>query len=764
MAPHLSSLLDIRGSLRGIDGKNYHQRPSRAILRAERIAVTAPKGPIAARHAGKKMSALPEDELSKAEGVDAELTLALDSASKFYGFDPKNRRERQSGVESLQKALVGEGFDVVPDGILGRQTLAALERSNTDSQTSDTPRDEPSLKAESGSYTMKGGEAKLGDSSSAPNSDGTSSSQDRHDQQNTEEEFEDEPGVTPEEGDEGYDPALHGEEEEEEEKTVAQPIALSDSAVRDVDQDQLGFKPYVEAVADFILAEQTLPPLTIAINAPWGRGKTSFMNMIDTQLRREAKQATVKVATTWFNPWKYSEPDQVWGAFVANVTRCLRANLTPLESWRFRFDRFRRKLARHWDFALAIRTLVAFAFLAVVGALAVMDWTKVQAVVAKEHKLFDAFYEATSTLPGGVFWYIPFALAGLLGLVYLYVTFTKKLGLNLLEYVEKTDFRDKIGTLSQFEHEMRRLGDAMPDNLKVVVFIDDLDRCNGRVLGEIIEALQLADVSRCCIFVMGMDLEIVANAIENERKELAHSVGTETTRMEHGSGYKFLEKIIQTRLSLPTYGPEEMQALVTSAMAGQRKLPAQSAKPPKDGKPDGEGEERRTSKPDGLLESTLQSLKNLGRRHLEIHSDSDDVIATAQHYGSRHFRNPRRLKRFINGFRLQTYLTTSVRPGSISNERLARFLVLAEKWPALVDYMISSGSGANFWKDEDTGKSTTSIAREVNDLSEDERARLTELLEGRRSTDPLQSQDLKDLADWYGFCYYPGIQMKRRGL
>ena len=89
-----------------------------------------------------------------------------------------------------------------------------------------------------------------------------------------------------------------------------------------------------------------------------------------------------------------------------------------------------------------------------------------QSAAAQENKLFGAFYKATTELPGGLFWYLPLVLAGLLGLIYLYVTFTKTLGLNLLEYVEKTDFKDKIGTLSQFEDEMRRLSDAVPENLK----------------------------------------------------------------------------------------------------------------------------------------------------------------------------------------------------------------------------------------------------------------------------------------------------------
>lgn len=65
---------------------------------------------------------------------------------------------------------------------------------------------------------------------------------------------------------------------------------------------------------------------------------------------------------------------------------------------------------------------------------------------------------------------------------------------------------------------------------------------------------------------------------------------------------------------------------------------------------------------------------------------------------------------------------------------------------------------SQFPEKEDTGKSTTSVTREVKSLPDDERAKLTELLVGPNFLDPLDHQDLKDLAVWYGFHYYPGIQ------
>ncbi len=645
------------------------------------------------------MAALPEDETL--EGMDHPLSeTALAWAVERFDFDPAAPTSRQGSVERLQKWLIGEGAEVAVDGYFGPDTMAALLRVFT--------ANEANLSA---TANFADDAATMKQSNVPPES---------------------EPQPTP-----------------DSEETSARPVALSDSAISDVGQDRLGFRPYVEAVAEFILAEQTRPPLALAINAPWGQGKTSFMNMLDQQLKRAAQQTTTRVATTWFNPWKYSEPEQVWAAFVANVTRCLSDSLTREQSWRFKWGRFREKWHRHADIAFVLRLLVALAFLVlIVGVVATMQWSAFESWAAGADSLLGALYKAVTASLGTWLGYLLIGPFALLALLYGYVTFSKKLGLNLLEYVEKTDFKDKIGTLSQFEHEMRRLADAVPEDLKVIVFIDDLDRCKGKVLGEIIEALQLADVSRACIFVMAMDLKIVAAAIENERGELAHSVDRAASQMEHGRGYKFLEKIIQARLSLPAHDAAQMGALVDSAMARE---PAAAPAVP-------EGEP--AAGDDSLAGRVLKGVGLAPRAARKAPSDSGLVIEKARHYGSRHFRNPRRLKRFINSFRLQTYLTAAARPGLSRVDHLARFIVLAERWPAVVDHLLASGLPANFWRHEKPKGTSAGIAGEIKRLPEEELLKLVELLEGPGGNDPLTREEIRELAEWCGFTYYRGIDAK----
>jgi hypothetical protein len=48
--------------------------------------------------------------------------------------------------------------------------------------------------------------------------------------------------------------------------------------------DALGYAQYADAIAAFIRHQETRPPLTIGVKAPWGAGKTSLMRMVQERL------------------------------------------------------------------------------------------------------------------------------------------------------------------------------------------------------------------------------------------------------------------------------------------------------------------------------------------------------------------------------------------------------------------------------------------------------------------------------------------------
>jgi hypothetical protein len=136
----------------------------------------------------------------------------------------------------------------------------------------------------------------------------------------------------------------------------------------------------------------------------------------------------------------------------------------------------------------------------------------------------------------------------------------QRFNLDLVQYLKTAATPRTIATLRQFEGQLQLLAESKPDHLKVVVFVDDLDRCEPEILWEMIVAQQLAVVSSKCIFVLGMDLDIVARTLSDRLAKHSQEPVERADAFDHGRGYRFLEKIIQTRISIPAYGPEQIQA------------------------------------------------------------------------------------------------------------------------------------------------------------------------------------------------------------
>jgi len=76
-------------------------------------------------------------------------------------------------------------------------------------------------------------------------------------------------------------------------------LGLTDRPVGSLAEESLGVKDYMEALSEFVVTCET--PMTISIQADWGAGKTSMMNLVKAKLEDQ------KIETIWFNTWQFSQ-------------------------------------------------------------------------------------------------------------------------------------------------------------------------------------------------------------------------------------------------------------------------------------------------------------------------------------------------------------------------------------------------------------------------------------------------------------------------
>jgi hypothetical protein len=536
---------------------------------------------------------------------------------------------------------------------------------------------------------------------------------------------------------------LRSVSQDKSESTSIKLHAVSDRPLEGKDDDSLGFAPYVDAMVAFLRSKDTQPPLAIGINAPWGRGKTSFMNMLESELKVKSQWfGPVRFATEWFNPWKYSNDEQVWAAFVAVITKCIRGGLGLWGRIKFETLRFYNNIQNR-KIAFLIRLVVFAAVCTMFFIIAFDPQMKNFALTLVANQWGDNVKIALETSWVGRF--IPW-LGGVILAFLLYTKVIRVFNIDLLDYLKTTNFKNKIGTLTQFEKEMNLLNACMPkkSKLKVVIFVDDLDRCNPAVLWEVIEALQLLAVSKRTIFILGMDLKIVANTINVNYPKLSQELTEFDGTLQHGWGYRFLEKVIQTRLSVPAYGLAQLNNLVLQTLGTEEV----SDIVPLD---NNEQVIIKNHEPEAF--ASTDSSK-------EIPRDSYEVVETVSQYGPDYFKNPRRLKRFINNFRLHAYLA-NMTGFAVSLDRLARFLILIEKWPGLVEFFRTNPRMYQIWQEkksipEQPDTKSDKMLLIENAVSLLRNPSIVKLFMSNKANqkDTLNYNELDDLCNWYGFRYY----------
>src|SRR5579859_1368162 len=101
--------------------------------------------------------------------------------------------------------------------------------------------------------------------------------------------------------------------------------------------DQLGRKQFARFFAETIARHHGREGLVLAVNAPWGAGKTSFKNMVVDLLAQEYAN---RIVTITFTPWEWASQNQVSEAFFAEIGKQLElkdsSETAKLASERFR--------------------------------------------------------------------------------------------------------------------------------------------------------------------------------------------------------------------------------------------------------------------------------------------------------------------------------------------------------------------------------------------------------------------------------------------
>ena len=278
-------------------------------------------------------------------------------------------------------------------------------------------------------------------------------------------------------------------------KTGLEPlILLGDEPVPGWEADDLGLDPFARVVAGAALGSPG--PFTIGVFAEWGFGKTSALRIAKSLLERDRPE----IVTVWFNAWQFEKEDHPIVPLIATILR--------------EIDRKQEGLgntSRKWlsSTALALRgiaygvSLQAEASLPLLGKVGIdIDPSK---MIDREEQLHAAEQSEWEKS--------------------LYYTAFKA-----LEEVAYPESKGKAGKPP-----------------KIVIFIDDLDRCLPPQAIKLLESIKLVLAQRGFVFVLAVSRRVVEEYLE---KRFDKEYGLES---EQETGARYLDKIVQLALPLPPH-------------------------------------------------------------------------------------------------------------------------------------------------------------------------------------------------------------------
>ena len=323
------------------------------------------------------------------------------------------------------------------------------------------------------------------------------------------------------------------------EKKAPGPVLESDAPIESAEQATDTMKVVVKRLSSLVRNADTSVPLTIAVTGPWGSGKSSLMRLVQREVGRGGSPCV------WFNAWHHQREGHLFAALMEAIRR-------EVEQWpsgryvAFRVNLIIMRTTRAWRrFVILVLTLSVL----VGGALGVPALA--DGPIAGAISLGLSLLATYSVVDG-------------------YRFFLKALGVapaTLLSrsagWFQLARFSDQLGFRHGFGVAFKEVCEAFGTR-RLVLVIDDLDRCKPEQVVTTLEAVNFLTSSGECIVVLGIEESRVKEAVGLYWSEMAEvSAGGKAGNEEARKAYadRYLEKLVNLWVSVPAVSGEELLAV-----------------------------------------------------------------------------------------------------------------------------------------------------------------------------------------------------------
>lgn len=267
--------------------------------------------------------------------------------------------------------------------------------------------------------------------------------------------------------------------------------------------DLLAFAPVAETVAAALL-DDLLDPVALGVSGRWGSGKTTVLNLVESELSKLNTDES-KILVVGTDPWRYDPATGVKESLISEVLSALEGELDTKPDNESKAKALFKRLSQR------------------------VDWARAISLAAKSSLLMQ----------------IP-SFDELVGLV----------------KDQHEDSENPARGLEAFRAEFRELLESteLEHVRRVVVLVDDLDRCLPDTVIETLEGIRLFLAVPKMSFVIAADEERVAEAIRTRYDRSTSGGERPVQEIDEEPAKLYLHKIVQTTVPLPALSRFDTEA------------------------------------------------------------------------------------------------------------------------------------------------------------------------------------------------------------
>jgi hypothetical protein len=302
-------------------------------------------------------------------------------------------------------------------------------------------------------------------------------------------------------------------------------------------QDLLGYTVHANLLKKVIMDNRNLP-VTIGLYGDWGSGKSSILKILQEKIEKEddSKDSSIVI---YFDGWNFESFEDAKLSLIQGIVDKLESDKSLSANIKDSVKKVKDSIFSMKTLMWTLRNAVApLAFAAVTGGITTIPsiLTLFGSFKGKEKDLVDKL-----TGEGA----------------------EKFLKEALRSHIEANQFSAVHEFRGDFEKLINDTGKE-----RVIVLVDDLDRCLPEHIIDSLEAIKLFLNVEKTAFVIAADEDIVSGAISKQYKDMINlsnrrSTDNSNDMLGRSLGSDYLDKFIQIPYSIPKLSNQEVETYVT---------------------------------------------------------------------------------------------------------------------------------------------------------------------------------------------------------